>query len=148
MGGTYQHTNREVLIEGDPLPVRLCRSRSLAARNPPSPPARDGCQRTGVRPRERAGKDWWGLDVQPYEPGCSDCWDDGVVTESWITTPVTHVRPGDRVRLASGQEVLVSRIEASFLGRENMVAFIEDTPDRWFKQPVQLAAEVEVLRAT
>jgi hypothetical protein len=50
--------------------------------------------------------------------------------------------------VASGQEVLVSRIEASFLGRDNMVAFIEDTPDRWFKQPVQLAAEVEVLRAT
>lgn len=70
------------------------------------------------------------------------------MTESWITTPVTGVRPGDRVRLASGQVVLVSRIEASFLGRENMVAFIEDTPDRWFKQPVQLAAEVEVLRAT
>jgi hypothetical protein len=70
------------------------------------------------------------------------------VTESRITTPVTDVRPGDRVRLASGQEVLVSRIEASFLGRENMVAFIEDTPDRWFKQPVQLAAEVEVLRTT
>ena len=70
------------------------------------------------------------------------------MTESWITTPVTGVRPGDRVRLASGQEVLVSRIEAPFLGRENMVAFIEDTPDRWFKQPVQLAAEVEVLRAT
>jgi hypothetical protein len=58
------------------------------------------------------------------------------------------VRPGDRVRLASGQEVLVSRIEVSFLGRENLVAFIEDTSDRWFKQPVQLAAEVDVLRAT
>ena len=42
----------------------------------------------------------------------------------------------------------MSRIEASFLGRENMVAFIEDTPDRWFKQPMPLAAEVEVLRAT
>jgi hypothetical protein len=70
------------------------------------------------------------------------------VTESWIITPVTDVRPGDRVRLAPGQEVLVSRIETSFLGRENLVAFIEDTPDRWFKQPVQLAAEVEVLRAT
>jgi hypothetical protein len=74
--------------------------------------------------------------------------DDGVVTDSWIATPVSGVRPGDRVRLASGQEVLVSRIEASFLGMENMVAFIEDTPDRWFKQPLQAAGEVEVLRAT
>jgi hypothetical protein len=70
------------------------------------------------------------------------------VTDAWITTPVADVRPGDRVRLASGQEVLVSRIEARFLGRENIVAFIEDTPDRWFKQPVQVTAEVEVLRAT
>jgi hypothetical protein len=70
------------------------------------------------------------------------------VSDTWITTPVTDVRPGDRVRVASGQEVLVSRIEARFLGRENMVAFIEDTPDRWFKQPAQLTAEVEVLRAT
>ena len=70
------------------------------------------------------------------------------MTESWINAPVTDVQPGDRVRLASGREVLVSRIETSFLGRENMVAFIEDTPERWFKQPVQLTAEVEVLRAS
>jgi hypothetical protein len=70
------------------------------------------------------------------------------VTDAWITTPVPDVRPGDRVRVASGQEILVSRIEDRFLGRENMVALIEDTPDRWFKQPVQVAAEVEVLRAT
>jgi hypothetical protein len=73
-------------------------------------------------------------------------WDDGVVTDSWMTAPVTDVRPGDRVRLASGREVLVSSIETRFLGRDNMVAFIEDTPERWFKQPVQLTAEVEVLR--
>src|ERR1700732_3325987 len=59
------------------------------------------------------------------EPRCSDWRDDGAVTESWITIPVTDVRPGDRVRLASGQEVLVSRIGARFLGREKMVAFIE-----------------------
>ena len=70
-----------------------------------------------------------------------------MVTDSWMTAPVTDVRPGDRVRLAPGREVLVSRIETRFLGRENMVAFIEDTPERWFKQPVPLTAEVEVLRA-
>jgi hypothetical protein len=28
VGRTYQHTNREILIEGDPLPVRLRRSRT------------------------------------------------------------------------------------------------------------------------
>jgi hypothetical protein len=70
------------------------------------------------------------------------------MTESWTTAVVTEVQPGDRVRLASGQEMLVSRIEPNFFGREAMVAFIEDTPDRWFKQPVQQVAEVEILRAT
>jgi hypothetical protein len=58
------------------------------------------------------------------------------------------VRPGDRVRLASGQEMLVSRIEPKFMGREAMVAFIEDTPRRWFKQPFPDTAEVEVIRET
>jgi hypothetical protein len=62
--------------------------------------------------------------------------------------PVADVRPGDRVRLATGQEVLVSRIEPNFLGRATMIAFIEDTPTRWFKQPVPQTAEVEVQRPT
>jgi hypothetical protein len=59
---------------------------------------------------------------------------------------VSDVLPGDRVRLAPGREMLVSRIEPNFFGRESMVAFIEDTPDRWFKQPAQVAAQVEVAR--
>ncbi len=29
-----------------------------------------------------------------------------------------------------------------------MVAFIENTPTRWFKQPVPLTADVEVIRGT
>jgi hypothetical protein len=69
------------------------------------------------------------------------------MTDSWTTAPATDVQPGDRVRLASGREMLVSRIEPSFLGRETMLAFIEDTPERWFKQPVQSAAEVQIRRA-
>ena len=62
--------------------------------------------------------------------------------------PVSDVQPGDRIRLAPGREMLVSRIEPNFFGRGNMLAFIEDTPDRWFKQPAQYAAEVEVARPT
>jgi hypothetical protein len=31
------------------------------------------------------------------------------------------------------------------MGLPNMLAFIEDTPDRWFKQPMMADAEVEVL---
>ena len=54
------------------------------------------------------------------------------------------VRAGDRIRLASGVEMLVSRIEPRFLGRDGLIAFIEDTADRWYKQPMPQAAEVEV----
>jgi len=65
----------------------------------------------------------------------------------WASVPVSEVKPGDRVRVASGQEVLVSRIEPRFMGIDTMVAFIEDTPTRWFKMPVPQAGEVEVQRA-
>ena len=66
---------------------------------------------------------------------------------AWTSVPVSEVKPGDRVRVASGQEVLVSRIEPRFMGIDTMVAFIEDTPTRWFKMPVPQAGEVEVQRA-
>ncbi len=69
------------------------------------------------------------------------------MTESWKSMSVTDVRVGDRVRLESGVEVLVSKIEPKFMGMENMVAFIEDTPSRWYKQPVLQTADVEVQRA-
>jgi hypothetical protein len=70
------------------------------------------------------------------------------MSESWTTVSAGQVRAGDRIRLATGLEMLVSRIEPAFLGRENLFAFIEDTPARWFKQPVPQAAEIEVMRAT
>jgi hypothetical protein len=56
------------------------------------------------------------------------------------------VRVGDRVRVSSGHEALVSRIEPAFMGMDAMLAFIEDTPDRWFKMPVPKTAEVDVQR--
>jgi len=67
-------------------------------------------------------------------------------TAQWTRVPVTDVRPGDRVRFASGRELLVSRVDRPFMGRDSMVAFIEDTPERWFKQPARADDEVEVLR--
>jgi hypothetical protein len=70
------------------------------------------------------------------------------MADSWISAPVADVQPGDRVRLASGAEMLVSRIEPRFFGRDNMVAFIEDTPERWHKQPVPVTAELQILRVT
>jgi hypothetical protein len=70
------------------------------------------------------------------------------MTEPWTKMPAADVQLGDRIRLATGQEVLVSRIEPNFLGMEALIAFIEDTPTRWFKQPIPQSAEVEVQRAT
>jgi hypothetical protein len=68
------------------------------------------------------------------------------MSELWTAVPANDVRPGDRVRLATGQELIATKIEANFFGMATMVAFIEDTPNRWFKQPVPVTAEVEVLR--
>ncbi len=68
------------------------------------------------------------------------------MAEPWITVTAADVRVGDRIRLATGADLLVSRIEPRLLGLE-MVAFVEDTPQRWFKQAMTPSAEVEVLRA-
>ncbi len=68
-------------------------------------------------------------------------------SESWRAAKGADVRPGDRVRTADGTELMVSRIEPSFFGRDNMIAFIEDTPERWFKRPVTVDADVEILVA-
>jgi hypothetical protein len=67
--------------------------------------------------------------------------------EQWERTSADQVRPGDRVRIR-GTEVVVARIEESFLNRPDMIAFIEDTTERWLKVPTPPAAEVEVLRAS
>jgi hypothetical protein len=64
--------------------------------------------------------------------------------ESWDTVPANQVKVGNIVRTSTGDVVTVSRIETSFLGRPNMLAFIEDTPERWYKRPVPADAEVEV----
>ena len=66
------------------------------------------------------------------------------MAESWTTVPATDVQAGDRIRFRTGFEMLVSRIERQFLGRDDLIAFIEDTPARWYKHPVATAAELEV----
>jgi hypothetical protein len=68
------------------------------------------------------------------------------MAESWENVPVGEVQPGSRIRLANGVEVQVSRVDANFLGRAEMVCFIEDTPERWFAQPMRLAGTVDVRR--
>jgi hypothetical protein len=66
------------------------------------------------------------------------------MSESWKTVKASDVQVGDTVRVQSGTEVIVSRVDPSFMGMANMVAFIEDTPERWFKQPMMADGEVEV----
>jgi hypothetical protein len=68
--------------------------------------------------------------------------------ESWASMPASEVKVGDVVRTSTEDVVVVSRIETSFLGRPNMIAFIEDTPGRWYKRPVTVDAEVEVHSST
>ncbi|MFI5053587.1 MAG: hypothetical protein ACHQDE_04435 [Acidimicrobiia bacterium] len=65
------------------------------------------------------------------------------MAESWKTTNVEDVHAGDRVRYR-GHEFTVARIDAPFLGREEMVCLIEDNPDRWHAYPAPLGVEVEV----
>jgi hypothetical protein len=69
------------------------------------------------------------------------------MTESWMTVTAADVQAGDRIRLPAGLELHVSRIEPAFFGMPDLLAFIEDSPARWYKQPLPRTAEVEVLRA-
>jgi hypothetical protein len=55
------------------------------------------------------------------------------------------VQPGDKIRHPGGEVLTVSRIEDRFFGRDEMLAFIEDEPDRWLKAPCAAGAEVELL---
>ena len=69
------------------------------------------------------------------------------MSDTWETVKAQDVKVGDTVRTHTGGVVLVSRVEAPFMGRSNMVAFIEDTPDRWFKQPMMSDSDVEIRAA-
>ena len=67
------------------------------------------------------------------------------MVDHWRRAKASDVRPGDRIRTADGTELTATRIEPAFFGRDNMIAFIEDTPQRWFKRPMTIDADVEVL---
>jgi hypothetical protein len=65
------------------------------------------------------------------------------MTDTWTTIAVDDVEVGHAVRYA-GQEFTVARVDANFLGREQMVCLIEDTPERWHAYPAMLGGEIEV----
>lgn len=68
------------------------------------------------------------------------------MTESWVSVTAADVQAGERIRLPAGLEMHVSRIEPAFFDMPDLLAFIEDTADRWYKQPMPRSAEVQVLR--
>jgi hypothetical protein len=70
------------------------------------------------------------------------------MADDWTKTTAADVRTGDRIRTPNGEELLVSRIESPFFGMDAMIAFIEDSPTRWYKRPVPRDTELEVQRSS
>jgi hypothetical protein len=68
------------------------------------------------------------------------------MTVARATVKATEVRLGDRVRAQSGAELTVTRIDEGFMGRENMLAFVEDSEEQWFKIPALRNGDVELVR--
>ena len=65
----------------------------------------------------------------------------------WTSVPVTDVQVGDRVKVYGGaKELTVTRIDAPFLQRDEMVLLVESTDERWDCAPVPTTMDVEVLR--
>ncbi len=60
--------------------------------------------------------------------------------------PVGEGQIGDRVRTRSGLELTVTRVDAGFMGRPDMFAFVEDSEVQWLKMPALRDGEVELLR--
>lgn len=52
---------------------------------------------------------------------------------------------GDRLRARDGTELTVTRIDQGFLGRPEMLAFIEDSARQWYKLPAPMDSEVELI---
>jgi hypothetical protein len=67
------------------------------------------------------------------------------MADEWTEIGVEDVKVGDRVQ-ARGSEFDVARIDSPFLGRAEMVCFIEDTPTRWHAYPMGRQEKVQVLR--
>ena len=60
------------------------------------------------------------------------------------TVKASEVRVGDRIRNRD-LELTVTRIDHPFLGRDEMLAFVEDSDVQWLKLPVALDGDVELL---
>jgi hypothetical protein len=68
------------------------------------------------------------------------------MTVASVTVKATAVQLGDRLRARSGAELTVNRIDEEFMGRANMLAFVEDSEKQWFKMPALRDGDVELVR--
>jgi hypothetical protein len=57
----------------------------------------------------------------------------------------TEVRIGDRLRARNGTDMTVTRIDDGFMGRHEMLAFVEDSAVQWFKMPAPRDGEVSLI---
>ena len=68
------------------------------------------------------------------------------MTTASATVKASEVRLGDRVRARSGTELTVTRIDEGFMGNPDMLAFVEDSEEQWFKMPALRDGDVELVR--
>jgi hypothetical protein len=68
------------------------------------------------------------------------------MTVAPATVRATDVRLGDRLRDRSGTELTVTRIDQEFMGQANLLAFVEDSEEQWYKMPALRDGEVELVR--
>jgi hypothetical protein len=61
-----------------------------------------------------------------------------------VTVKATDVKVGDKVSVRE-REILVTRIDQNFLGRDNMLCLVESTEERWTCVPLPHDMDVEVL---
>jgi len=66
------------------------------------------------------------------------------MAEAWRSGTAQEVEVGDVVRTENGEVVTVSHIEDSFFGMPEMIAFIEDTSERWYKRPLRADSKLEI----
>jgi hypothetical protein len=68
------------------------------------------------------------------------------VTRERRKVKASAVGLGDTLVIPSGTELTVTRIDESFMGREDMLAFVEDSDAQWLKLPVPRDADVEIVQ--
>jgi hypothetical protein len=64
-----------------------------------------------------------------------------------VTTSINakEVRIGDRLRIRSGLELTVTRIDRGLLGRSDFLSFVEDSDEQWLKMPAPPDGEVDLV---